>query len=136
MEKDVEKLYNDVLDSINCENDDFINSYFEDDSLDQEMSENIMENNDFITDPQEIRNIYDRDEIQSDSALAHELFKVAKQETTSRFVSDIAECELLLRIQSCYDLIRRWSVDFKISEIIDSNFGSAFKFNLGYKTQF
>ena len=25
---------------------------------------------------------------------------------------------------------------FKISEIIDSNFGSAFKFNLGYKTQF
>ena len=27
-----------------------------------------MENNDFITDPQEIRNIYDRDEIQSDSA--------------------------------------------------------------------
>ena len=57
-------------------------------------------------------------EIQSDSALAHELFKVAKQETTSRFVSDIAECELLLRIQSCYDLIRRWSVDFKISEII------------------
>ena len=27
-----------------------------------------MNNNDFITDPQEIRNIYDRDEIQSDSA--------------------------------------------------------------------
>ena len=27
-----------------------------------------MENNDFITDQQEIRNIFDRDEIQSDSA--------------------------------------------------------------------
>lgn len=56
--------------------------------------------------------------MQSDSALARELFEEAKQENTSRFVSDIAECELLLRVQYCYGLIRSWCVDFKISEIV------------------
>ena len=57
-------------------------------------------------------------EIQSDRAFALELFEEARQENTSRFVSNIAECELSLRIQSCYDLIRGWCVDFKITEIV------------------
>lgn len=56
--------------------------------------------------------------IQTDCAFAHELFEEAKQENTSRFVSDIAECELLLRIQSCYDSIRGWCGDFKIDELV------------------
>lgn len=50
MEKDVEKIYNDVLDSINCENDDFINSYFEDDDITDEMQGNIMTDDDFEDD--------------------------------------------------------------------------------------
>ena len=57
-------------------------------------------------------------DIQLDYAFALELFGEAKQESTSRFVSNIAECELSLRIQSCYDLIRSWCIDFKISEIV------------------
>ena len=57
-------------------------------------------------------------EIQADRAFALELFEEAKQENTSRFVSNIAECELSLRIQSCYDLIRSWCADFRIAEIV------------------
>ena len=50
MEKDVEKIYNDVLDSINCENDDFINSYFENDDIMEEMQGNSMEDDEFYDD--------------------------------------------------------------------------------------
>ena len=57
-------------------------------------------------------------EIKADCAFALELFTEAKQENTSRFVSNIAECELLLQIQSCYDLIRSWCADFRIAEIV------------------
>lgn len=57
-------------------------------------------------------------EIQTDCAFAFELFEEARKENTSRFVSNIAECELLLRIQSCYEWIRSWCVDFRIAELV------------------
>lgn len=56
--------------------------------------------------------------LQEDYVFSHELFEEAKQENTSKFISNIAECELLIRIQNCYDLIRSWCNDFKIKEIV------------------
>lgn len=71
---------------------------------------------------EDLKNIVqDMKAMQEDLQFSHELFEQAKQENTSRFISNIAECELLLRIQSCYDLIRSWCDDFRIRELVTDN---------------
>ena len=57
-------------------------------------------------------------EIRTDYNFALQLFETARQENTSKFVSNIAQCELLLRIQTCYDLIRNWCEDLKIQKLV------------------
>lgn len=47
-------------------------------------------------------------DIKNDLSYAIELFDEARKESTSRFVSNIAECKVSLRIQGYYEMIHDW----------------------------
>lgn len=56
--------------------------------------------------------------VRTDRILATEIFDEAKQETTSRFASNIAECEMTLQILTVFDLLRTWCVECSLDEIV------------------
>lgn len=60
-------------------------------------------------------------DIKNDLSLAIELFDEARKESTSRFVSNIAECRLSLRIQGYYEMIYEWCVENNQGNIISQN---------------
>lgn len=60
-------------------------------------------------------------DIKNDLAFAIELFDEARKESTSRFISNIAECKLSLRIQGYYEMIHDWCVDYKKDDIISQH---------------
>lgn len=60
-------------------------------------------------------------DIKNDLSFAVELFDEARKESTSRFISNIAECKLSLRIQGYYELIHDWCIDNKKNDIISQN---------------
>lgn len=56
--------------------------------------------------------------IRTDRMLAIEIFEEAKKETTSRFASNIAECEMTLQILTVFDLLRTWCAERSLDEIV------------------
>lgn len=56
--------------------------------------------------------------INEELADATQLFNLARRENNSRFISNMAESELLLEIQRCYTRIKAWCADYDKESII------------------